>query len=212
MNQRLRIFLPPPTHTRTHRQARPVHVARARARTRSTRNRSPASREREGRHGGGGRRAQLYPQVSIASRSSLFLLLAAHLRRPALPRFALRSSTHDDWGREGCGGVAANRAAVPCRFSRDAFGEFNACLIFGWWNRAGKEFPCVFFPLLLPFGSSDWHTTVQHKVDKDLVRCAPPSGKAIFMGVRQPSPSASFADYCARSVEALDFRCPFIFF
>ena len=65
------------------------------------------------------------------------------------------------------------------------------CLLDFWMVEScgeGVSMYCIFFPRLLPFGSSDWHTTVQHRVDKDLGRCAPPSGKSISMGVGQPNP------------------------
>jgi hypothetical protein len=48
----------------------------------------------------------------------------------------------------------------PAGFHAMLWGDLNTCTIFGWWNRAGKAFPCIIsFPLLLPFGSSDWQTS-----------------------------------------------------
>ena len=124
-----------------------------------TRNGSPACREREGRHGGGGRRAQLHPQVSM--NFPLFLSLFFLLRiSAALPRFALPSSPHDDWGGEWRGMLATARRR-PADFHTMLWGGGFEYLHDIWMvESCGKAFPCIiYFPLLLPFGSSDWQTS-----------------------------------------------------
>ena len=141
VNQRLRIS--PPHTPRTRRQARPVHVARARTDTEHPQPQPGLSGARGARWG----RRPASPAPSSgeqASRSSFFFPLAARLRGPRpCPALPYSPRWPRDWRREECGGGAGNRAAVPCRFSRDALEDFNACLIFGWWNRAGKAFPCT---------------------------------------------------------------------
>ena len=124
-----------------------------------TRNGSPACREREGRHGGGGRRAQLHPQVSMNSRYS-FLCSSCCASPPHCPALLYPPPCMMIGVGSGGGCWQLRGGALPI-FTRCFGGEdLNTCTIFGWWNRAGKAFPCIiYFPLLLPFGSSDWQTS-----------------------------------------------------
>lgn len=155
VNQRLRIS--PHGHTHTLRQARPVHVARARTRIWDHPQRQPGL---SGARGATWGRRPASPAPSSGEHEfPLFLSLFFLLRiSAALPRFALPSSPHDDWGGDWRGrrGMLATARRRPAGFHAMLWGDLNTCTIFGWWNRAGKAFPCIIScPLLLSFGSSD---------------------------------------------------------